>query len=127
MEPVHQEEIERGSDDGRMDPRESISWSEFQRDPVPDTFFEDPTSVGTWNRPDGGSESRRMAHSWSISGGGAQSGKRARGQEARKWIQQKKKGWKIIIDYLSVDIERYLQRVPAYENRMATHNVRFIV
>ncbi len=47
----------------------------------------------------------------------------AREQDARKWIQQKERGWKIIIDYLSLDIERDLQRVPGYKGHMATHNV----
>jgi hypothetical protein len=35
-------------------------------------------------------------------------------QDARKWILQKEKGWKIIIDYLSLDIERDIQRIPRY-------------
>ncbi len=34
---------------------------------------------------------------------------------ARKWIQEKEKGWKIIIDHISLDIERDLQRIPGYE------------
>ncbi len=33
---------------------------------------------------------------------------------ARKWIQEKEKGWKISIDHLSLDIERDLQRIPGY-------------
>jgi hypothetical protein len=33
---------------------------------------------------------------------------------ARKRIQEKEKGWKIIIDHLSLDIERDLQRIPGY-------------
>jgi hypothetical protein len=34
----------------------------------------------------------------------------------QKWIQEKEKekGWKIIIDHLSLDIERDLQRIPVY-------------
>ncbi len=36
----------------------------------------------------------------------------AKEQDARKWAQQKEKGWKIIIDYLSLDIERDIQRIP---------------
>jgi hypothetical protein len=47
-------------------------------------------------------------------------------QDARKWIQQNEKGWKIIIDYLFLDIERDLQRVPTYEERMAVHNRRWL-
>ncbi len=39
----------------------------------------------------------------------------AKEQDARKWIQQKERGWKIIIDYLSRDIERDLQQIPGYE------------
>jgi hypothetical protein len=50
----------------------------------------------------------------------------AKEQDARKWIQQKEKGWKIIIDHLSLDIERDLQQVPGYEERMAAHNVRWL-
>jgi hypothetical protein len=33
----------------------------------------------------------------------------AKEQDARKWIQQKERGWKIIIDYFSPDMERDLQ------------------
>jgi len=50
----------------------------------------------------------------------------AKEQDARKWIQQKEKGWKIIIDHLSLDIERDLQRVPGYGDYMMGHNVRWL-
>ena len=45
---------------------------------------------------------------------------------ARKWIQEKEKGWKIIIDHLSLDIERDLQRIPGYGGYMLAHNVRWL-
>ncbi len=38
-----------------------------------------------------------------------------RERDARKWIQQNERDWKIIIDYLSLDIEQDLQRVPTYD------------
>ncbi len=47
-------------------------------------------------------------------------------QDARKWVQQKEKGWKIIIDYLSLDIERDIQRIPQYAERMASRNVQWL-
>jgi hypothetical protein len=50
----------------------------------------------------------------------------AKEQDARKWIQQKEKGWKIIIDHLPLDIERDLQRVPGYGDYMMGHNVRWL-
>ncbi len=50
----------------------------------------------------------------------------AKEQDARKWIQQKEKGWKIIIDHLSLDIEWDLQRVPGYGDLMMVHNVRWL-
>ncbi len=50
-------------------------------------------------------------------------------RDARKCCRNEK-GWKVIIfiiiifiDYLSFDVERDLQRVPTYEERMTTHNV----
>jgi hypothetical protein len=50
----------------------------------------------------------------------------AKEQDARKWIQQKVRGWKIIIDHLSLDIERDLHRVPGYRDFMMGHNVRWL-
>ncbi len=47
-------------------------------------------------------------------------------QDARKWTLQKEKGWKIIIDYISLDIERGIQRIPQYGERMSARNVRWL-
>ncbi len=38
----------------------------------------------------------------------------AKEQDSRKRIQQKEEGWKIIKDYLSLDVERNLYRVSMY-------------
>jgi hypothetical protein len=48
----------------------------------------------------------------------------AKEQDARKWVLQKEKGWKIIIDYLSLDIKRDIERIPEYAERMVSRNVR---
>ena len=50
----------------------------------------------------------------------------AKEQDARKWVLQKEKGWKIIVDYLSLDIERDIQRIPEYAERMVSRNVRWL-
>ncbi len=50
----------------------------------------------------------------------------AKEQDARKWDLQKDKGWKIIIDHLSLDVERDLQRVQLFEERMRMRNVRWL-
>jgi hypothetical protein len=53
----------------------------------------------------------------------------AKERDARKptfWDLQKEKGWKIIIDYLSLDVQRDLLRVSMFEKRMRLHNVRWL-
>ena len=50
----------------------------------------------------------------------------AKEQDSRKWIQQKEEGWKIIIDYLSLDVERDLQRIPMYGPKAEQRNVRWL-
>jgi hypothetical protein len=48
-------------------------------------------------------------------------------QDSRKWVLQKEKGWKIIIDYLSLDIERYIQWIHIYGERVAARSVRCLL
>ena len=47
-------------------------------------------------------------------------------QESRKWTQQKEEGWTIINDYISLDVERDLQRIPMYGAKAEQRNVRWL-
>jgi hypothetical protein len=51
---------------------------------------------------------------------------KSRIQKIQKKIQQKEEGWKIIIDYLSLDVERDLYRIPMYGARAEQRNVRWL-